>query len=88
MYASLIPNSTFEKYGYCVTGDYYPIEVPAEAAFGITNAQRYSPLLCFPACYTVAHFWQAVRPEGQTRFRARLCEAHQFTWQVQRRVQR
>eukprot|EP01031_Cornospumella_fuschlensis_P033835 gene33835-40938_t len=40
MYSSLIPNSTFEKYGYCITADYYKTDITG-AVFGITNAQRY-----------------------------------------------
>lgn len=39
MYSSLIPNSTFEKFGYCVTADYYKTDISG-AVFGITNAQR------------------------------------------------
>eukprot|EP01039_Chlorochromonas_danica_P009034 gene9034-9970_t len=43
VYASLVPNVTFEQYGYCVTADYYPTNIEG-AAFGVTNAQRlYGP---------------------------------------------
>lgn len=39
MYASLIPNSTFERNGYCVMADYDASET-ANAAFAVSNSQR------------------------------------------------
>lgn len=42
MYASLIPNITFEKDGVCVTADYFdPITEGDEAKFTLLNSQRY-----------------------------------------------
>jgi hypothetical protein len=42
MYASLIPNTTFEKNGYCLIADYSPVPSNADAneAFGVRNSQR------------------------------------------------
>lgn len=39
MYASLIPNQTFERNGYCVTAEYYPSNNPS-VAFGVKNTLR------------------------------------------------
>lgn len=39
MYASLIPNVTFERNGLCVTADYASTTEP-DAAFAVTNSQR------------------------------------------------
>lgn len=38
MYASLIPNQTFEKSGYCVVADYFPLPLK-DVAFGLNNSQ-------------------------------------------------
>eukprot|EP01031_Cornospumella_fuschlensis_P025338 gene25338-30597_t len=39
MYSSLIPNSTFEKYGYCITADYYKTDITG-ATFGIYQCSK------------------------------------------------
>lgn len=38
MYVSLIPNQTFEKNGYCIAADYFPLPLK-DVAFGVNNSQ-------------------------------------------------
>lgn len=46
MYASLTPNTTYERGGYCVTGDYYAIDnqdegsYTAPIAFSLVNSMK------------------------------------------------
>lgn len=42
MYASLVPNTTFERNGYCVCADYFAMHNVSQEniAFGLTNSMR------------------------------------------------
>ncbi len=42
LYASQIPNATFEKNGYCVTADYFSMKTACmkDIAFGVSNTMR------------------------------------------------